>query len=157
MTKQLFSGGAVEEILAREEIRVLLATYSIAGDRADFATMASVFAEDGVLDGVSHRVGRAAIIDSLAGRELSNSGPNRRIAFSRHCLTTSLIAFDDENTARGRTYFIVFTDSGPDHVGVYVDRFGKVDGRWLIRHRDVRIDWVAESGHAHVTRRAPKA
>jgi hypothetical protein len=142
----------VEELLAREEIRQLLATYSIAGDRADYATMASVFAEDGILDGASHRVGREAIIHSLADRPTTASGPDRPIGFSRHCLTTSLVTFQSAESASGRTYFIVFTDSGPDHVGVYVDRFAKIEGRWMIQHRDARIDWAAETGHVRPTR-----
>ena len=144
----------VEELLAREEIRQLLATYSIAGDRADYATMASVFAEDGVLDGASHRVGREAIVRSLAERKTTDTGPDRPIGFSRHCLTTSLVTFQNETAASGRTYFVVFTDSGPDHVGVYVDRFERVDGRWSIRHRDVRIDWASDTGHVRPTRPA---
>lgn len=142
----------VEELLAREEIRCLLATYTMAGDRGDYVTMASVFAEDGVLDGQSHRVGRKAIIQSLAARPMTNTGPDRKMGFSRHNLTTSLVAFEDERTARGRTYFMMITEIGLDHTGVYVDRFEKVDGAWRIRHRDVRIDWAAEAGHVRSTR-----
>jgi hypothetical protein len=144
----------IEELLAREEIGQLLATYSIAGDRADYKTMASAFAEDGVLDGASHRVGREAIIRSLADRPTAAAGPDRPIGFSRHCLTTSLVTFQDATSASGRTYFTVFTESGPDHVGVYVDRFEKIEGRWMIRHRDARIDWAAETGHVRPTRPA---
>ncbi|HEX3367258.1 nuclear transport factor 2 family protein [Phenylobacterium sp.] len=147
----------VEELLAREEIRQLLATYSIAGDRADYETMASVFAEDGVLDGASHRVGREAIVRSLADRPTTTAGPDRPIGFSRHCLTTSLVTFQDETSASGRTYFVVFTESGPDHVGVYVDRFRKIGGRWMIQHRDARIDWAGETGHVRPTRPPARA
>lgn len=142
----------VEELLAREEIRRLLATYTMAGDRGDYVTMASVFAEDGVLDGQSHRVGRKAIIQSLAARPMTKTGPDRKMGFSRHNLSTSLVTFEDERTARGRTYFMMVTEVGLDHTGVYVDRFEKADGAWRIRHRNVRIDWAAETGHVRSTR-----
>lgn len=142
----------VEELLAREELRVLMATYSMAGDRGDFASMAGTFTEDGILDGRYPGQGHAAIIASLTGRRNAPSGPDRPMPFSRHNLTTSLITFEDDDNAVGRTYFVVFSDVGPDHCGVYRDRFRKVDGAWRIVHRKVRIDWVAENGHTRSTR-----
>jgi hypothetical protein len=106
-----------------------------------------------VLDGLRRLVGRAAIVEGLATRRTgATEGPDRAPEFVRHNLTTSLITFEDENTAHGRTYFFVVSNIGPDHMGVYVDRFEKYEGRWLIAERNVRIDWVAPNGHTHLTR-----
>ena len=145
---------SVEEMLAREEIRVLLATYHMGGDQGRLDRLASVFAPDGVLDGRVRCVGPAESERELSGRRTTaTTGPDRPMEFIRHNLTTSLVTFEDDKTARGRSYFLAVTNIGPDHSGVYNDRFEKRDGRWMIAERKVRIDWVAENGHAHSTRR----
>lgn len=131
----------VEELVAREEIRQLLATYNVAGDRGRREEFGSVFSEDAVLEMPGARCdGRAAILDRLF-----TSPSERKLTFVRHNLTTSKIDFTSPTEANGRTYFFVITDVGLDHSGVYVDRYRKQDGRWWIVHREVRIDFVAEN------------
>ena len=44
-------------------------------------------------------------------------------------------------SARARTYWVAYTDIGPDHAGCYLDEFRKVGADWLIAHRRVREDW----------------
>ena len=39
------------------------------------------------------------------------------------------------------SYFTVFTEVGPDHMGRYRDRLVPVGDRWLIAHRFVSVDW----------------
>ena len=103
-------------------------------------------------------LGRAAIEEGLGRRRTGAAeGPDRQMEFVRHNLTTSLVTFENETAARGRTYFIVFTNIGPDHMGVYVDSFEKRDGRWLIAEREVRIDWVSDQGHTLATRAQSRA
>ena len=63
----------------------------------------------------------------------------------RHNLTTQHLELTGPDTAQGRSYFIVFTDIGPDHMGYYIDRLRKVDGAWYIEHRRVMMDWMAEN------------
>ena len=124
---------SVEEMLAREEIRVLLATSHMGGDQGRLDRLASVFAPDGVLDGRVRCVGPAEIERELSGRRATaTTGPDRPMEYIRHNLTTSLITFEDDKTAHGRSYFLAVTQIGPDHSGVYNDRFEKRDGRWLI-------------------------
>ncbi len=145
----------VEEMIAREEIRLLLATYNSEGDRGRLAALASVFTEDGVLEGGSGFVAKGAeeIVRTLSGPRGPEDRRHRRPAFMRHHLTTSLVVFDDADTARGRNYYLVVTDLGPDHSGVYTDLYRKVDGRWRIADRRSRIDWAAEGSHVKATRR----
>jgi hypothetical protein len=61
--------------------------------------------------------------------------------FIRHHLSTSKIDLTGPVTARARTYWVAWTDIGPDHAGYYLDDFRKVGDQWLIAHRRVRLDW----------------
>jgi SnoaL-like domain len=145
----------IEELLAREEIRCLLAKYTVAGDRLDFRTLGSVFAADGIMEsGVVNAVGPediaaklTVLVSDVDGRKSTHA-----MTFSRHNLTTSLINFENETSATGRTYFLVISDVGIDHSGVYFDRFIKLDGEWKIKHRRIRIDYCGPGGHAPMTR-----
>jgi uncharacterized protein (DUF1684 family) len=144
-----------EELLAREEIRHLMAKYTVGGDRLDFKTLASVFAADGVMEsGVVNAAGPQEIERKL-GELMGAAGAvasAHAMTFSRHNLTTSLIDFQADGGASGRSYFLVMSDVGIDHCGVYYDRFIKIDGEWKIKHRRIRIDYCAPHGHAPVTR-----
>jgi hypothetical protein len=131
-----------------EAIRHTMAAYNIAGDRLRLDDLADAFADDGVLEIPTGRLeGRAAIVRGLGGGGEPadpERGSRRRPSFVRHNLTTSLLELTGADMAAGRTYFIVFTDVGPDHMGCYVDKLRKVAGRWLFEHRRVLIDWMSE-------------
>lgn len=145
------------EIGDREEIARLQSRYNICGDRGQAADMASLFADDAVLNYRAGIVrGRANIAAALGrkGRSRPATGHDRPPLFLRHHLSTAEVEFDGPDQARGRVYFQVFTEIGADHMGVYVDRYARQDGAWRIAERTVRIDWVAEDGHSLVSRRA---
>jgi hypothetical protein len=134
-----------DQALAREEIRHTLSVYNTAGDRGRLDELASTFTADGVLEfGETHLAGRRAIVAGLGG---GNVQPTRTEdgdaapGLLRHQLTTSRVEFGDEGRANVWTYFMVVTAIGLDHCGVYVDRFAEVDGRWLIEHRRVKVEW----------------
>jgi SnoaL-like domain len=134
-----------------EAIRHTFAAYNTAGDRMKLDALAATFIEDGVLETPTSTLrGRAGIAAGLGGgRGLMEREPAaaavRRPTFVRHHLTTSLLDLTGPSTAEGRTYFIVFTDVGPDHAGLYVDKLRKVGGAWLFEHRKVMIDWMSEA------------
>ena len=65
----------------------------------------------------------------------------RNTSFIRHNLTTSRIELTGRDTARAKTYFVVFTDIGPDHSGTYSDELVRQDDRWLFAHRRIALDW----------------
>lgn len=139
-----------EAAVARDAIRQTMVAYNIAGDRFKLQELAETFTEDGVLETPYARAaGHGEIVALLGGRREEPQGEapapqGGRPLFVRHNLTTSQILVDGEE-ATGRTYFIVITDRGLDHMGHYVDRFRKVGNQWLIAHRQVRIDYQAEN------------
>jgi hypothetical protein len=144
-----------EELASREEIRHLMSIYNTAGDRMHLDELASVFTEDGILEATVFRFqGHREIVEGLGGASPGRSTPRgtgtdpparRRPTLVRHNLTTSRIELTGPEAATGRSYFVVFTEIGPDHAGVYVDEFAKVKGSWRIARRQVRIDWVADN------------
>lgn len=154
----------VEELLAREAIRHTLASYNIFADRLRVDEVVALFTEDGVLElegaergQVIRHEGREAIGRFFGGMQGGGSagrappadpapapapsaGPAARM-FVRHHLSTSRIEFTGPDTAEGRSYFAVYTPAGPDHCGVYVDKFRRTDAGWLIALRQPRVDW----------------
>lgn len=146
----------VDDLLAREAIRDTLAKYNTSGDRSRTEDYANCFTVDGIIESADRKggsglyfEGRAAILawqnEWKNTPKGSSDTPNvqRRAEFVRHNLTTCKIDLTGPDTADVRTYWVVFTDAGPDHCGVYVDKFRKEDGQWLIAHRKVRTDWFS--------------
>jgi hypothetical protein len=142
----------LDELLARESIRLCLARYNIAGDGLRVDDFVSAFTEDGVLEfggeqggGASRFEGRAAIRGWMENwrDQPAAARAARRPSFVRHHLTTSLVEFTGPETAKARSYFAVYTDIGPDHAGCYNDLFRRTQGAWLIAQRRVRVEWHA--------------
>jgi hypothetical protein len=150
----------LDELLARESIRQTLARYNIFGDRVRVDEFLEAFTEDAVLEfggeregQVTRHEGRAAIRGWMTDWKSAppSRAPEPKPAaapvqmFVRHHISTSHVEFTGPDTAEGRTYFAVYTPIGPDHAGVYTDRFRKTGDRWLISHRKVRTEWRAEN------------
>jgi len=144
----------IDELLARESIRQTMARYTMAGDRLRLEEFIAVFTEDAVLEseGVPEQdrfcyQGRQAIREWLTRWTRSNdeTEPAPRPSFVRHHLATSLIEFAAPDTARARTYWVAYTDIGPDHCSHYLDTFRRIGDDWLIEHRKVRLDWRSPS------------
>lgn len=112
----------IDELIAREEIRRTLAAYHLAGDRARTDEFASLFTADGVLETPHSRYeGREDIRQWMRGmtqRPAAAAG-TPKVTFVRHHITTCHIELTGPDKASVRTYYAVFTDSGPDHCGYY--------------------------------------
>ncbi len=143
----------LDDLLAREAIRDTMAKYNLSGDSLRAEDFAACFTKDGVLESASeggfHFSGRAEILAWQWGWRENSPSPDtpRGAKFVRHNLTTSRIELTGPDTATARTYWLVMTDAGPDHCGVYTDRFHKVGDDWLIAHRRVRTEWWAPGSH----------
>ena len=140
----------LEKLLARESIRQTIVDYTMAGDRLRADEFVAVFTDDAVLesDGVPDSdafryEGRQAIRDWINRWRSQPQGAPRtdQATFVRHHLSTSQIELTGGESAKGRTYWVAYTDIGPDHCGYYLDTFRKVAEQWLIAHRRVRMDW----------------
>ncbi|RYD93728.1 MAG: nuclear transport factor 2 family protein [Sphingomonadales bacterium] len=139
----------IDELLARESIRHLIATYNIAGDAMRPEDLAAVFADDAIYEfnGFSpvpgfHFEGRAAIREASAGwRKRETPAKPSKLSFVRHNITTCRIELTAPDTATARTYWMVMTDIGPDHSGTYNDVFRREGDGWRIAHRKIRVDW----------------
>lgn len=141
----------VDELIARECIRQTMANYTLAGDRLRLEDFVAVFTDDGVLEAehvpesdAFRCEGRQAIREWISRwRSPARQGSAQRATFIRHHLATSQIELESASTARARTYWVAYSDIGPDHCGYYLDVFRKTGERWLIAHRKVRLDWRA--------------
>jgi len=140
----------LDELLARESIRQTMANYTMAGDRLrvdDFIaqfTEDAVFESEGVPESDAFRYeGREAMRKWLTRWSSPREGAPRthQATFIRHHLATSQIELTGAETAKARTYWVAYTDIGPDHCGCYIDTFRKIGECWLIAHRKVRMDW----------------
>ena len=140
----------LEDLLAREAIRDTLAKYTMSGDRLKVDDYAACFTEDGVME-AEHRdpascfryEGRSAILAwQRRWRDRTATGEAvHQASFARHHLSTVKIDLTGPDTAQVRSYWVAWTDIGPDHAGYYLDSFRKVGDVWLIAHRRVREDW----------------
>jgi hypothetical protein len=142
----------LEELLAREAIRKTMAAYTAAGDRLKEEDFIAVFTPDAVLESegvpagdLFRHEGREAIRAWIRRwREPPLGAPRtHQASFVRHHLSTCHIELTGADSARARTYWVAWTDIGPDHAGHYLDDFRKEGDRWLIRHRRIRRDWQA--------------
>ncbi len=139
-----------EDDLEYLAIQRTLAAYNLAGDRMRVQALAETFTPNGVLETPTGRMtGRTEIVAGLSGGAREGAPPPstsaRRPNFVRHNLTTSRYELTGPDTAEGKSYFLVYTDIGADHMGFYTDQMRKLDGQWYIEHRKVALDWMAEN------------
>jgi hypothetical protein len=140
----------LDDVIARECIRQTITGYTAAGDSRNAELFHAQWAEDATLEfagfpplpGFRHE-GLAAIrgMTSAWGKPAVTDPTLRTARFIRHNLTTCHIELTGRDTAAARTYFIVFTDIGPDHSGVYSDTLVRQGERWLFAHRRITLDW----------------
>ncbi|MFC3172629.1 nuclear transport factor 2 family protein [Novosphingobium bradum] len=135
----------LEELIARESIRDTLAVVSRAGDHLDVEAYVGSFTPDGLLEYGTrlHNAGREAI---RAWMEGARRHADKR-GLIRHNVTSTCIELTGPvgapTGAQVRSYYHVYTGIGPDHFGWYEDRFEPCEGRWLLAHRAVGVDWVS--------------
>ena len=140
----------IEDVLACEAIRDTISRYNIAGDRLKVEDYVACFTEDGVIEArhakpdLAFRYEGRPAIHAWQSRWLERTMKGERVhqaSFARHHLSTCQIDLTGPDTAKAQSYWVAWTDIGPDHAGAYSDSFRKVGERWLIAHRVVREDW----------------
>jgi len=137
----------LDELLAREAIRATICRYNACGDNDDADGFAACFASDGIIESIAFRhEGREAIREWKASAGVF-SATGRTAPFRVHNVTGSHIEMLSAETARARSGWIVITDIGPDHAGVYHDQFRKEGEDWLIAHRVIDLLWRAPNSY----------
>lgn len=135
------------ELVAREQIRDLVARYNANGDAGRLGPMLALFAADAVLhvDARSY-TGVAeirAMFEGAARHTRSEPG-----SFIRHFTATHQIDVTDRERAKGRCYFQVLTAAGLDHWGRYLDEYRCSGGTWRFQVRTIRVDARVPGGWA---------
>jgi hypothetical protein len=143
-TAQREVGGAdarLERLLAKEEIRDVLARYARGVDRADGALLKSCYHPDAIEEHGGNFTGNAfEYVDGAIPRI-------RAMGAMQHLLGTSHMEFDGD-VAWVETYVVTFarlTAAGGSidtfTGGRLIDRFERRDGAWKISHRRTIFDW----------------
>ena len=133
-----------EQLLVRAELDDLLRRLARAVDRADRDAIAACYTADS-LDDHGSFVGTGA---EFADYITTGSPISGNASFIHHMLGQSLYTFEGVEHSEqvyGETYFVMHlqTEPGTLFVGIgrYLDHFVHVDGRWLIRHRQLVTEW----------------
>jgi len=138
----------VDELIAREAIRDLVARYNAGADAGRFDGVVALFAPDAVLETADETFEGRAAIDGLFRRtrdRVLDSPPGAAgKPYLRHFTATLQIDVDGPDDAHSRCYYQVLMAHGLDHWGRYIDRFRRVDGEWRFAHRRVTTDGRAQ-------------
>lgn len=132
----------LQELSDREELRTLIHTLAVDGDVQDMDSYCGCYMEDGVLE---LPIFKAETREVIRAKLTGNPAARAALRVVRHNITSSKITLTGPDSARGRSYFLVYYGDGADHMGHYEDSFQRVDGRWLVKHRKVHFAWVSET------------
>ena len=142
----------LDELVARESIRDLVARYNSYGDSGKFELLFDLFVDDIVMEirsatgDVEVHEGRRRVEEIFTGTQARVQSDEQHLASHiRHFTATHQIDLIDEDHASGRCYFAVIVGNadearGLDHWGRYVDEYRRVDGRWKFARRRVHVD-----------------
>jgi len=130
----------------RAEIEELMWRYTRALDTGDGTTYAGTYTVDGQFGtGTSATKGRDALkkmVDAL--KPQPGAAPRAPLY---HMETNTWIEFVDKDHARHHAYYITVSGAGPENApprivaaGRSVDHLERVNGKWLIKVRDVAPD-----------------
>jgi hypothetical protein len=125
------------EIEARLAITDLTGRYTRAGDTGRALDFGELFADDGEfeINGGRKARGRQPIATLMEEVKAAFATAPATFFPARHHVTGLTIDFDDPEHATGRSYFLLVGGWGPDHWGVYRDRFERRDGSWRFTRR----------------------
>lgn len=141
MTTEASIEKALREIIDRQEIRDVLATFARGIDRSDVEMVRSTFWPDGTFD---H--GRLA---SGPVEGFLQQMPTWPFVWTQHHLAQTMYEFAGD-VAFTETYCMAYHRRRADESGVekditigvrYLDRFERRDGAWRIAHRVLGWDW----------------
>jgi uncharacterized protein (TIGR02246 family) len=131
------------------ELRLLVEHYCAAADRADGEAASELFTEDGEFlmwldpdleDPTSHRRGRDEIAAAI-NRIRDYGATHHSIANS----AVEVLADRAKGVTRVDAHHLIGAPPNVRDYTVYlryVDDYQRVDGRWLISRRELRVNWI---------------
>ena len=131
---------AIDELLAKQTIYELCATYMHGLDRLQMDVVRGVFHDDATTDYGNYEGGPDGFIDYARAFLETLRG-------THHLMGQALIDVD-KDVAFGEVYFQAFhrVPGDPDEdlfiSGRYVDRYERRSGAWRIAHRTLLTDWA---------------
>ncbi len=131
------------ELVAREQIRDLVARYNANGDSGRFDEVLELFAPDAVMELPDAIYRGHDEIRSMFSDAAASFTAREGFRHLRHYTATLQIDVLRPSEARGRCYYAVLMSHGLDHWGRYIDEYTTVDGEWRFRHRRVTVDGEA--------------
>ena len=136
----------LDDLIARESIRDLVARYNANGDSGRFDQVMELFARDAMMEvnGTAYR-GLDEIRSIFTNTASDLRGFTDRPQL-RHTTSTLQIDLTGPTTARSRCYHVVLLPHGVDHWGRYLDEYGLIDDRWLFTKRKVVNDGYVPGG-----------
>lgn len=134
----------IERYVVKQEILDLLHSRARGADRYDPALMKACHPLDGTDNHGTYQGSMHGFIDSLEASRLN--GPE---CFSKlHIIGNALFDFCENGEVFVESYHVAHETFAAEegaiffHIGGrYLDTCRKVDGRWLIQHRDIVYDW----------------
>jgi hypothetical protein len=143
----------LDDLLAREGIRDLVARYNSYGDAGKFELLWPLFTDSAVME-VGPARGERRVHSGIEEVKEIFTGAQGRVqaqneaaatTYIRHFTATHQIDLVDADHATGRCYFAVIIGNavepgGLDHWGRYVDEYVRVDGVWKFQWRRVYVD-----------------
>ena len=128
----------IQDLVAREAIRELVASYNHYGDTGHIDNLVELFA-----DGASLQMDDRAITGGDALKEffqniMAASAAKTKFKSLQHHSSMLSIQLLDDSHARGRCYFSVFTNLGLDHWGRYRDEYVRVGDVWKFASRSAK-------------------
>jgi hypothetical protein len=137
---------SLQELLDRQALAELVACYSRAIDRRDFALLHSLYLPEAIHDhGGLFRGGRDAFVAWLSTAMQGGA--------THHLVGNTLFAIDGDR-AEGEVYTINFHVIGRaesrDYIasGRYLDTYRRENGRWRFASRQRLLDWAWEGPSA---------
>lgn len=137
----------------RFAITELMDRYGVVHDFGTPEEYADLFTPDGGISingGPTVVKGRDALI-AMAKRDhekyVAPTGPEGEMQFfMRHLVTNRMVTMSGEASATGSCYVLTLINDGANgpvmlSFGQYRDTYVKQDGKWLIAHRDIAIDF----------------
>lgn len=141
------------DVATRVQIEQLVAEHHWLLDHGRADLLHTLYTEDAVSTGP---------LGTMEGRDAIRAWGERRVTQSggvvRHLSGGTRLSVED-GVLRGTTYYLTFRDSSPDpllpaSVGEFREEYANVDGRWLIRRREIVPVFGAANAAAHARRLA---